>query len=129
MPGITFFVLSPGRDATVNTWRARGAHLVDLTSQFDMASGFDDMAALVSCVDRVVTIDSAPAHLAGALGVPTSLLLDHVSSWFWGAETARTCWYAPVELHRQPRVSDWTPVLRNVRARLERMVQEKEKGG
>ena len=129
VPGITFFVLSPERGATVNAWRARGAHLVDLTPQFDTASGFDDTAALVSCVDRVVTIDSGPAHLAGALGVPTSLLLDHVSSWFWGAETARTRWYDSVELYRQPQVSDWAPVLEAVRARLERLVKEKGKGG
>jgi len=120
VPGATFFVLSPGRGEAVRTWQARGAHLVDLTPQFDMDSGFDDVAALMSCVDRVVTIDSGPAHIAGALGVPTSLLLDHVSSWCWGDETARTRWYDSLELHRQREVSDWSPVLASVRARLMR---------
>jgi tetratricopeptide (TPR) repeat protein len=127
--GITFFVLSPGRSEAVQAWRARGAHLVDLTPQFDMDSGFDDVAALISCVDHVVTIDSGPAHLAGALGVPTSLLLDHVSSWCWGHETARTCWYDSIELHRQPTPGDWAPVLASVHARLARLVQPVQEKG
>jgi len=55
--------------------------------------------------------------------------LDHVSSWFWGAETARTCWYDLVELYRQSRISDCAPVLEAVHARLERMVKEQGKGG
>jgi hypothetical protein len=120
VPGITYFALSPGRGAAVEAWRARGANFVDLTSQFE--AGFDDVAALIACVDHVVTIDSGPAHLAGALGRPTSLMLDHVSAWFWGNETARTPWYEAVELYRQPAVGAWDPVLASVRARLERLV-------
>ncbi|WP_280530549.1 tetratricopeptide repeat protein [Paraburkholderia sacchari] len=117
VPGLTFFALSPGRGAAVQAWRARGAKLVDLTAQFE--AGFDDVAALIASVDHVVTIDSGPAHLAGALGAPTSLLIDHVSAWFWGSETARTPWYDSIELFRQPAVGEWGAVLARVRARLE----------
>jgi len=117
VPGLTFFALSPGRGAAVEAWRARGANCVDLTAQFE--AGFDDVAALIASVDHVVTIDSGPAHLAGALGAPTSLLIDHVSAWFWGSETARMPWYDSIELFRQPAVGEWGPVLARVRARLE----------
>lgn len=117
VPGITYFAISPGREATVSQWQAHGVDIADLTAHFD--AGFDDVAALLVNLDAVVTIDSGPAHLAGALGVPTYLMIDHVSAWFWGEETARTPWYESAELFRQPAVGVWTPVLEQVRARLE----------
>lgn len=119
VPGITYFALSPGRVSTVDAWRANGVEIVDPTVQFE--TGFDDVAALLVNLDLVVTIDSGPAHLAGALGVPTCLMIDHVSAWFWGTETQRTPWYDSVELFRQPEVGAWEPVLAKVRARLEKL--------
>ncbi|MEI6002321.1 ADP-heptose--LPS heptosyltransferase [Paraburkholderia bengalensis] len=117
VPGLTFFAISPGREQTVAQWRAQGANVADLTMHFE--AGFDDVAALLVNLDVLVTIDSGPAHLAGALGVPTWLMLDHVSAWFWGEETQRTPWYQTVELFRQPSVGAWAPVLEQVRTRLE----------
>ncbi|WP_109483229.1 tetratricopeptide repeat protein [Paraburkholderia sp. C35] len=115
--GVTFFAISPGREQTVGQWRSQGIDIADLTPQF--TAGFDDVAALLANLDVLITIDSGPAHLAGALGVPTWLMLDHVSAWFWGEETERTPWYQTVELFRQPSVGAWAPVLERVRARLE----------
>ncbi|MBN3762663.1 tetratricopeptide repeat protein [Burkholderia sp. Ac-20365] len=117
VPGVSFFAISPGREQTVGQWRGQGMDIADLTPQF--TGGFDDVAALLVNLDALVTIDSGPAHLAGALGVPTWLMLDHVSAWFWGDETERTPWYQTVELFRQPSVGAWPPVLERVRARLE----------
>ena len=117
VPGVTFFAISPGRGQTVGLWRSQGIDIVDLTPQFE--AGFDDVAALLVNLDVLVTIDSGPAHLAGALGVPTWLMLDHVSAWFWGEETERTPWYQAVELFRRASVGAWAPVLERVRARLE----------
>jgi hypothetical protein len=116
VPGVTYFALSPGRAATVHAWRTHGIEIVDPTSQFE--AGFDDVAALLTNLDLLVTIDSGPAHLAGALGVPTCLMIDHVSAWFWGNETQRTPWYDSVELFRQPAIGEWAPVLARVRARI-----------
>lgn len=121
VPGITYFALSPGRAATVEAWRAHSIRIVDPTGQFE--AGFDDVAALLANLDLVVTIDSGPAHLSGALGVPTCLMIDHVSAWFWGKETQRTPWYDSVELFRQPAIGAWAPVLASVRARLEALVE------
>jgi hypothetical protein len=121
VPGVTFFAISPGREQTVGQWRAQGVDIVDLTPQF--TAGFDDVAALLVNLDALVTIDSGPAHLAGALGVPTWLMLDHVSAWFWGEETERTPWYQTVELFRQPSAGAWEAVLERVRARLEALAE------
>jgi Flp pilus assembly protein TadD len=117
VPGVTYFALSPGRAAQVEQWRARRIDIIDLTPHFE--AGFDDVAALLVNLDLVVTIDSGPAHLAGALGVPTCLMIDHVSAWFWGNETQRTAWYDSIELIRQPSIGAWAPVIERVRARLE----------
>jgi tetratricopeptide (TPR) repeat protein len=115
--GVSYFALSPGRGETVVQWRAKGFDVVDMTHHFQ--SGFDDVAALLANLDLVVTIDSGPAHLAGALGVPTCLMIDHVSAWFWGEESPATPWYDSIELVRQPRVGDWAPVVAKVRERID----------
>ncbi|MGQ7937106.1 tetratricopeptide repeat protein [Paraburkholderia sp. D1E] len=117
VPGVTWFALSPGRSETVAQWRARRLDVVDLTHHFQ--SGFDDVAALLANLDLVVTIDSGPAHLAGALGVPTCLMIDHVSAWFWGDESRTTAWYDSIEIFRQPEIGAWAPVLAKVRERIE----------
>jgi len=119
--GVTYFALSPGRGETVAQWRAKGLDVVDLTHHFQ--SGFDDVAALLANLDLMVTIDSGPAHLAGALGVPTCLMIDHVSAWFWGSDSAATPWYDSIELFRQPTVGAWAPVVAQVRERIERMAR------
>ena len=71
----------------------------------------------------LVTIDSGPAHLAGALGVPTCLMIDHVSAWFWGSDSAVTPWYGSIELFRQPTVGAWAPVVAQVLEHIERMAR------
>ena len=119
--GVRYFALSPGRGETVAQWRAKGLDVLDMTGHFQ--SGFDDVAALLANLDLVVTIDSGPAHLAGALGVPTCLMIDHVSAWFWGTESSRTAWYGSIELVRQPRVGDWAPVVAKVRERIEALTR------
>jgi tetratricopeptide (TPR) repeat protein len=121
VPGVSYFALSPGRGETVAQWAAKGLDVVDMTAHFQ--SGFDDVAALLANLDLVVTIDSGPAHLAGALGVPTCLMIDHVSAWFWGDDSARTAWYHSIELFRQPRIGDWTPVVAKVREKIEALTR------
>ena len=91
----------------------------DLTS--DYRYGFEDVASHVSVLDAVVTIDSAPLHLGGALGVPVYAMLDHVSHWAWGAAEKQR-WYDSVEIFRQPRPGDWEPVVDRVAQALKERV-------
>ncbi|SDQ70068.1 Tetratricopeptide repeat-containing protein [Paraburkholderia fungorum] len=121
VPGVSYFALSPGRGETVAQWRAKGLDVVDMTGHF--RAGFDDVATLLANLDLVVTIDSGPAHLAGALGVPTCLMIDHVSAWFWGDDSARTAWYDSIEVFRQPRIGDWMPVVAKVRKKIEALTR------
>ncbi|HEX7912041.1 MAG TPA: hypothetical protein VF534_28660 [Paraburkholderia sp.] len=119
LPDVVFHPLTPGRHADVAALTAQGYRLCDLTGGYE--AGFDDVAAHLRALDALVTIDSAPLHLGGALGHRVLAMLDHVSHWTWGNAEAQP-WYDTVELFRQPRPGAWAPVVERVAARLERML-------
>ncbi len=68
---------------------------------------FSDTAALINCLDMVISIDSAVAHLAGALGIPGIVLLPFVPDWRWGVSEAIAPWYQTLHLVRQKRPGHW----------------------
>jgi tetratricopeptide (TPR) repeat protein len=71
---------------------------------------FDTTAALVSALDGVVSICSAPTHLAGGLGIQTACMLSWIADWRWCKEPTSTMWYPNVKLIRQAKLNDWTEV-------------------
>ena len=73
---------------------------------------FAETAALISCLDLVITVDTSVAHLAGALGKQTLLLLGKVPDWRWLDQGQSIPWYAKMEVFRQTRRLDWqSPLL------------------
>jgi Flp pilus assembly protein TadD len=73
---------------------------------------FADTAAVIANLDLVISVDTAVAHLAGALGKPCWLLLpDYRCDWRWMAERDDTPWYPSMRLFRQPRGGGWAPVI------------------
>jgi hypothetical protein len=119
LPDVAFYPLTPGRHADVAAFAAQGYRVYDLTGSYE--AGFDDVAAQLGALDALVTIDSAPLHLGGALGHTVFAMLDHVSHWAWGNEEAQP-WYDSVELFRQPQPARWAPVVERVAERLQKMV-------
>jgi hypothetical protein len=81
------------------------------------------LAGVISQLDLVVTVDSLAAHLAGALGVPTWLLLRREADWRWMHDRADSPWYPSLRLFRQEAGEDWNPVIASVRAALEPLSQ------
>jgi hypothetical protein len=76
---------------------------------------FSDTAAIIANLDLVVSVDTSVAHLAGALGQPTSVLLPFAPDWRWLRERSDSPWYPSLRLYRQSRRGDWTdPVARLV---------------
>ncbi|MFD1561427.1 hypothetical protein ACFSHT_38245 [Paraburkholderia silviterrae] len=110
LDNVVFHPLSPGHTALP----ANVPHC-DLTPCY--RDGFEDVAAHVCALDAIVTIDSAPLHLGGALGTPVLAMLDRVSQWAWGTQESQR-WYDSVTLFRQPRPGDWQPVVTRVAQRL-----------
>jgi hypothetical protein len=75
---------------------------------------FADSAALVAELDLIITVDTATAHLAGALGRPVWVLLPLVPDWRWGLEREDTPWYPTMRLFRQSSRGNWEEVLERV---------------
>jgi ADP-heptose:LPS heptosyltransferase len=87
----------------------------DFTSEI---GNFNDSAALLDELDLVITVDTATAHLAGALGRPVWNLLAFIPDWRWGFTPEDTPWYPTMRLFRQPRAGDWDDVIERVTAAL-----------
>lgn len=90
-----------------------GSSISRLPDDTDTSGGaFTDTAAVMKNLDHVVTSDTSMAHLAGALGVPTTVLLGRVPDWRWLREGDTTDWYPSMQLVRQSKMGDWTDVIR-----------------
>ena len=85
--------------------------LVDCGAALD---DFADTAALIAALDLVVTVDTAVAHLAGALGKPVWLLLSRIPDWRWMLERRDNPWYPTARLFRQSHDGDWSGVVARV---------------
>jgi hypothetical protein len=93
---------------------ARGG-IIDLTADI---RDFVDTAALISGLDLVLTVDTSVAHLAGALGKPTWIMLPYTPDYRWLLDRDDSPWYPSVRLFRQDRTRDYTPVITRICAEL-----------
>ncbi|BAM91990.1 putative TPR domain protein [Bradyrhizobium oligotrophicum S58] len=95
------------------------SQILDLTRQL---TDFADTAALISCLDLVVTVDTSVAHLAGALGRPTWTLLSYTPDYRWLLDRDDSVWYPTMRLFRQRERRDWAEVVEQVRAALHEVI-------
>ncbi len=113
--GISFFSLQKGSAAGELTSAPGGLNIIDLAGGLD---DFTDTAAALSALDLVITVDTAVAHLAGALGRPVWLLLSRVPDWRWLLGRSDSPWYPTARLFRQASRGDWSGVAVAVAAAL-----------
>jgi hypothetical protein len=85
----------------------------------DQLHDMADTAALCSLMDLVISVDTSVAHLAGAIGTPTWILLPLEPDWRWLLERSDSPWYDVARLYRQQALGEWTPVLAAVRRDLD----------
>ena len=116
LPGITWFSLQKGAASDQLTKVAEARDVVPLDPQCDFAH----TAALVDALDAVVTVDTSIAHLAGALGKPTFVLLPFAPDWRWGIAGAQTPWYPTMTLCRQRAIGDWSSAVASLREAMTR---------
>ncbi|HEY6431209.1 MAG TPA: hypothetical protein VIZ17_04450 [Acetobacteraceae bacterium] len=88
----------------------------------EMVDEFADVAAIVTSLDLVITVDTAIAHLAGALGKAVWVLLPFVADWRWLVGQDDCPWYPTVRLFRQDAAGEWLPVIERVKAALRSLV-------
>jgi len=110
MDGVRFFSLQPGEAGK----RAGQTAPIPLTDLTDEIHDFADTAALIASLDLVISVDTAVAHLAGAMGIPVWTLLAYAPDWRWYPDGATSLWYPGMRLYRQPRQGDWAAVCAQV---------------
>ena len=116
--GIRLISLQKNRLSS-DTTNLKELDIEELPQDFDTVDGaFMDSAAIMKVVDLVITSDTALTHLAGALGVRTWLLLQHVPDWRWGRNSKDTFWYPNHRLFRQNIRGDWDSVFDEVKKEL-----------
>lgn len=116
IPGATFYSLKMPTDENERSLLERH-EIVNLEPELP---GYARTAALVDQLDAVVTVDTAIAHVAGALGIPVHILLAHDPDWRWLHDGETSPWYPSARLHRQREPGAWEAVIESVRAALTR---------
>jgi hypothetical protein len=84
---------------------------------------FVDTAAVMQCLDLVITSDTSVAHLAGALGRPVWVALRHVPDWRWMLDRPDCPWYPTMRLFRQTTRGEWTGVFGHIAEQLAALVR------
>jgi hypothetical protein len=112
VPGVQFISLQKGQSKPVPP---AGADWVDWTDDLD---DFAQTAALIENLDLIISVDTAVAHLAGAMGKAVWVLLPFVPDWRWLLDREDSPWYPTMRLFRQPALDDWPAVIGRVAGQL-----------
>jgi tetratricopeptide (TPR) repeat protein len=104
-PGTTFYSLQNGVAAAERLAHPRGASVIDLEP---MTGPFTDAARAMQALDLIVTVDTGYAHLAGALGRATIVMLGHRTDWRWLDKRSDSPWYPSMTLVRQTERGQWS---------------------
>lgn len=99
---------------------------IETINDFDSGKdSFLDTAAIMKCLDLVITSDTSVAHLAGALGVKTFLLLQYIPDWRWFLLKKDSPWYPNHIIFRQKKSGDWQTVFNEISEKLEKIIYNK----
>jgi len=118
--GVRYFGLQKGGQATEADACPINAEFINFGGEL---TDFADTAAIISNLDLVLSVDTAVAHLAGAMGKPVWVMLAQPPYWLWLEEREDTPWYPTMRLFRQKVQGDWAEVIERVKAALERSVR------
>ncbi len=119
VPGVRLISLQKHHGLDQLGTASDGLQVETLGDGFDAGpDAFVDAAAVMQCLDLVITSDTSIAHLAGALGRPVWVALQHVPDWRWLLEGEQCPWYPTMRLFRQTRRGDWGGVFERMALQL-----------
>ncbi len=117
--GVTYYSLQKGEAVKQIKDLPNGIKLIDYTSEI---GDFSDTSAIIENLDLVISVDTAVAHLAGALGKPVWTLLPFAPDWRWMLNREDSPWYPTMRLFRQPSIGDWESVINRVKEELRKLM-------
>jgi tetratricopeptide (TPR) repeat protein len=115
--GIAFHSLQIGHEKDITNLGLDG-FIADLTP---FMKNWSQTARVISALDVVVSVDTAVAHLAGAMGKPVFIMVTRGCDWRWNRDSAITPWYSSARVFRQQRQGDWSPCIEAVKQQLDEM--------
>jgi hypothetical protein len=118
--GVRFISLQKGAPATEAAQPPRGMELLDFAEDLH---DFADTAALIDNLDLVISVDTAVAHLAGALGKPVWVLNRFDTCFRWPGNRHDSPWYPSARQFRQPTPGDWPSVISRAQDALQRLAE------
>lgn len=121
---VTFYSLQLGAGSEKATSIPIDMQLIDLTKHI---LNFADTAAIIEQLDLIITIDTAVAHLAGALGKSVYLMLPYAPDWRWLLERSDSPWYRTMQIFRQKQPGDWSGVISQIHGVLKQLANFKQK--
>lgn len=107
-PDITFLSIQKGPTEAAAQSPPAGMNLVSLSADIQ---DFEDTAAILTLADLLISVDSSPVHLAGALGRPAWVMVPSVPDWRWLLGREDTPWYPSVRIIRQSSAGDWAELV------------------
>lgn len=113
--GVRYYSLQKGPSSAE---AGRLAERLSLTNLGDTLSDFADTASAIARLDLIISVDTAVAHLAGAMGKPAWILLPSAPDWRWLLDRDDSPWYPTARLFRQRQAGDWHELLQRVTAAL-----------
>jgi hypothetical protein len=116
LPGFQFFSLQC--DPLGRSELAASPAAGQLPDLGGLLNDFADTAAVLEQVDLLITVDTAIAHLSGALGRPVWTMLCHTPDWRWHLDRSDSPWYPTMRLFRQPAWGDWDSVVEQIHVAL-----------
>jgi len=122
LPGAAFYSLQAGAPGLEVGALGLDGFVANLEP---LAQSWRDTARLIQALDVVVSVDTAVAHLAGALGKPVFILVTKASDWRWNRHSQKTIWYDSARVIRQKDQDDWGPCIQTVREQLKGMLNER----
>jgi len=124
-PGVDFVSLQYG-DVASEIAQVRDQHHVMVRSFGDDIADIDELAAAITALDLVISVDTTVVHLAGALGHPVWVLLPSAPEWRYPCGGPTMPWYPSARLFRQTKPREWAAVISRVRDAVQQLAQVRD---
>ena len=101
-------------DKEIEKFKSKYNLNIQTINDIDNYNDIEELSALIKCLDLVITIQNSTAHLAGALGKKTWVMLSKNARWHWLTNEKKSLWYPTATLFRQEKIGDWNAVIKNI---------------
>ena len=117
--GFRFYSLQKGPPSSQLSSLPARLSITDLGGEF---ADYADTAAAIMNLDLLLTVDTSVAHMGGALGRPTWVMLSRLPDWRWLRERSDSPWYPTMRLFRQQRLNDWPSLVSEVATEIQNLL-------